>query len=653
MKIRKMTASFGNLQGETLELGDGLNIIEAPNESGKSTWCAFLTAMFYGVDSAQREKNGVKPDKVRYAPWSGQPMSGSMELECSLGEITLRRATRTVNAPMREVKAVRTGTEVPVDLPRDAGEALLGVPKAVFERSALIRQASVGVRNVPELEKRVAAIVTTGEEEASATEVDERLRAWLRARRHNRTGRLPRLEAEIEEKERALESLQDTVKARAAMDAPIARLEEECVRLRAEVSESRKRARRDALQRMKEDSGNMRALEADLQEKETAESTLAAQLEKDHFAGKTPETAQAEAERDAQRLELLEDIRSRKPAPTVWIVLFALFALCVGVFAAAQLLPVLIGGVCFLAAGAIFLVGYVRRRKVFNESASEREQLLSDYGVQTPAQLRALGGEYAALCERHACACTETEDSRAALERARERQKETDAELLHELDFTAGDSEAARLGARLLAAEERLRGMREECAAMDGRLQAMGDPMALSSELSALREEHSALSGDYAAIQLATETLAEADDELQSRFSPALGKRAGEIFRELTNGRYDAVTLDKELSAAVHAEGDAVVRESAFISTGALDQLYLALRLAICELALPEKDPCPLILDDALVNFDEKRLDAALKLLRNLAEKRQILLFTCHGRESARFLSDSGVTHITLKGAAK
>ena len=39
-----MTATFGKLQGQTLELRDGLNILEAPNETGKSTWCAFLLA---------------------------------------------------------------------------------------------------------------------------------------------------------------------------------------------------------------------------------------------------------------------------------------------------------------------------------------------------------------------------------------------------------------------------------------------------------------------------------------------------------------------------------------------------------------------------------------------------------------------------------
>ena len=72
-----MTASFGTLQNDTLELGDGLNIVFAPNESGKSTWCGFIRAMLYGVDSAAREKGGVKPDKVRFAPWSGMPMGSS------------------------------------------------------------------------------------------------------------------------------------------------------------------------------------------------------------------------------------------------------------------------------------------------------------------------------------------------------------------------------------------------------------------------------------------------------------------------------------------------------------------------------------------------------------------------------------------------
>lgn len=58
MMIKRLDATFGKLEGESLELHDGLNVISAPNESGKSTWCAFVRAMLYGVDSSERQKAG-------------------------------------------------------------------------------------------------------------------------------------------------------------------------------------------------------------------------------------------------------------------------------------------------------------------------------------------------------------------------------------------------------------------------------------------------------------------------------------------------------------------------------------------------------------------------------------------------------------------
>ena len=58
MVIHKLKATFGCLDGDTLELQPGLNVINAPNESGKSTWCAFIRSMLYGIDSAERAKTG-------------------------------------------------------------------------------------------------------------------------------------------------------------------------------------------------------------------------------------------------------------------------------------------------------------------------------------------------------------------------------------------------------------------------------------------------------------------------------------------------------------------------------------------------------------------------------------------------------------------
>ena len=83
MEIRRLTATFGKLNGDTLELTPGLNFIHAPNESGKSTWCAFLRTMVYGLPTKVR---GPAADKNRYAPWSGSGHEAdAMEAETPRG----------------------------------------------------------------------------------------------------------------------------------------------------------------------------------------------------------------------------------------------------------------------------------------------------------------------------------------------------------------------------------------------------------------------------------------------------------------------------------------------------------------------------------------------------------------------------------------
>ena len=167
-----MTATFGKLQGRSLELGDGLNIIEAPNETGKSTWCAFLLSILYGVNSRERDRAGFIADKNRFAPWSGAAMSGRMDCGTELGELTLTRATRRQTSPMGEFSAVYAGTNEPVPGLTGAacGETLLGISREVFERSAFIRQNNLPISQDAELERRIAALISSGEEGTSYTE---------------------------------------------------------------------------------------------------------------------------------------------------------------------------------------------------------------------------------------------------------------------------------------------------------------------------------------------------------------------------------------------------------------------------------------------------------------------------------------------------
>ena len=59
-------------------------------------------------------------------------------------------------------------------------------------------------------------------------------------------------------------------------------------------------------------------------------------------------------------------------------------------------------------------------------------------------------------------------------------------------------------------------------------------------------------------------------------------------------------------------------------------QLFLALRLATLEWRLEKNEPMPFIVDDILINFDDKRSKATLKVLADLSKKNQVILFTHH-----------------------
>lgn len=208
MKLLRMTATFGRLEQETLSLIDGLNVLQMPNEAGKSTWAEFLLAMLYGVDTSERVKTGVLPVKTKYQPWSGKPMEGVIELTHAGRRITITR-TSTARAPLGVFSAVYTDSGLPVEgmTGANCGEMLLGVPKSVYQRSAFVRQAGLGLTADADLEARLSALVTTGDEAISFAAADKRLLAWQNRVRHNKTGLIPDAERELATVDGALTAL--------------------------------------------------------------------------------------------------------------------------------------------------------------------------------------------------------------------------------------------------------------------------------------------------------------------------------------------------------------------------------------------------------------------------------------------------------------
>ena len=712
MDILHLTATFGRLEHQELTLSPGLNVLYAPNETGKSTWGAFIRTMLYGLSTRER---GPLADKNRFAPWSGAAMQGRMDVSEAEDAYTLLRDTKRTSSPMGEFSCTYTGTATPVAgiTAQNAGEALLGVPREVFERSAFIGQNALAVDQDAELERRIAALITTGEEDTSYSQSYERLKKQLNRRKHNKTGLIPALEREIDDLQLSLRNLDALeAQARQAQNA-LDELEQQAAALRQQAAswqalEQQSRAaeyakaaqsadeaaRRAALleesaaglpdgQGLALLEGQAAALQEDLsglaqQRREAEQARQAAESAREALASHPLYPA------DETALRQRADVIAPEKAPTVLLPIFTAGIIVIaGVLAflfRADPLPFWI----FTAMAALGIVTTAAAVTLRRRAITERQKFAEAQRIKLEAQI----AKYLPLREQEArlqaearrlndaadgaedtCrrrlagllaqvrtfepAVTDLSGAQIALANVRRRLTELTAarqqareaalyrDALQKPDRPVAaaampsvpalskedvDTELVRVQARLTAERSRL-------DTLTGQIRSLDRSSDLQDQLAQKQEQLSSLQAEYDAIALAMDALTRANTTLQNRFSPALGARAAEIFSAITAGRYDKVLLSRDFSLSAEMAGDPVGRSIRLLSQGAADQLYLAVRLAICDMVLPEEKRVPLILDDALVSFDDDRLRAALDYLLAESEKRQILLFTCQKRE--------------------
>jgi len=137
----------------------------------------------------------------------------------------------------------------------------------------------------------------------------------------------------------------------------------------------------------------------------------------------------------------------------------------------------------------------------------------------------------------------------------------------------------------------------------------------------------------YLRLRLASFILNYEIESYRQRNQSPLLKRAGEIFSRLTLNSFSSVKIDyadndRPVLVCVRPSGGKLSIEG--MSEGSCDQLYLSLRLATLEKYLDENEPLPFIVDDILVNFDDRRAESAVKVLAGLSEKTQVIFFTHH-----------------------
>lgn len=154
------------------------------------------------------------------------------------------------------------------------------------------------------------------------------------------------------------------------------------------------------------------------------------------------------------------------------------------------------------------------------------------------------------------------------------------------------------------------------------------DQIRLEEELEGLQEAWKHKDKKVRVYGLAGAFLSRARTEVLSSVEEALEKEIQKYLAIFTNGKYRQVKVNKEdLEFWVYSDEKADWVKPEELSGGAIDEFYLAFRLALVKLIFGDKKP-PLILDDPFVNFDSVRLDKTLDFFRTLASDYQIIIFT-------------------------
>lgn len=611
--IKDMRATFGALEGASLAPGEGLTVITAPNERGKSTWAAFVRAMFYGIDTRERDKAGYLADKNRYLPWSGVPMCGEITLSWDGRDITLRRSGGR-SGPFQQFDAVYTasGDPVPGLTGANAGQTLLGVGRDVFTRTALVGQNGCAVTPTPELESRIAALATAGQEDTSFTAAQRTLKDWRNRRRLNRsTGLIAELERELSAIDSSLAELSA---ARTERDEAAQHLSA----LRRERSELE--FQRSLIERVQRRDLNRRYGETEQRAAAAREELNRLPPPPEAFMGLTARqarelTAARQAELDARQTALRARRRGLRATAAIAVPLL-------GAGGLAGLIAGLSAGRTALCAGGIAALLAAAAAAVVLLTAASRQsrklaQLTEGDALPDPEAYADLLARRE-LLERELTHCAERLADLAA----------QGAQPIDTLEYLPDPTLTAEEVSQRLAGTDRALALWQ--SRLDRAEGALGtDPTALEARREQLEAELTRRAAEYDALTAAMEALDAANAALRERFSPALNREAAAIFSTLTGQRWSALTLSRDFSAMAGDGG--APRSALYLSAGTTDQLYLAVRLALCRLTLPG---VPILLDDALCAFDDARAARALELLRDMGRERQILLFTCHSREA-------------------
>ena len=665
---------FGKFHDLDLRFAEGMNILYGHNEAGKSTLHAFLQAMLYGLERRPGIGSAAKLHK-KYRPWDApERFGGTLRLA---HEGSIYRIVRDFNADdlsadgatisSLEIWNETAGVRVPD--PRGFLQAMLGgISETAFENTVSIGQlrSATSRSMVHELKSYITNLSTTGDmslDSAGALKLLRQQRSALEAKR-----------------------VPEAAKSYAQLIGEIRNIEREIAQPEYENQLRKYQALRSEVRTEQVDRQTRRE---ELLQKTAAQEAVLTQ------AGFDSGDDIRDAKEHADMLYSLCQIGAEPRERVIRIalpLLFGLLTILCGIAAvlitaiespafaqrfklAPEKVPRLVAAVSgsdlsatILVATSIGLLVLCMLLFVWRLYANAAR---TGFLRETAAELSAMLTKQIGTAEISDAAMESFRTHMDELLRAEEEletQRTTLAEVSAELQNLSNDERRY---------DVELQKQNEKQTELEGKLQHLANVKNRAEMLKRTLDENDAISTEIDAINLAAETMTELQSSIQSSFGHYLNKEAGELITGITGGVYDSMWIDQNLDIFMNTPGKIVPIED--VSSGTMDQIYLALRLAAARLiqgdtgaatstggagqagaaagastgaagtqtsaaygsAGAAETRLPLIFDDSFAMYDEQRLASALRYITEIHHG-QILLFTCHTREQ-RILKNEDV----------
>lgn len=679
MYIKKLTLShFGKFHKKEVTFGPGINVIYGENEAGKSTIHSFMRGIFFGIDKP-RGRAGKEDIYTKYQPVD-TPASYEGSMEFSYGQKEYRLYRRFYQKEKAcQLVDLTLGRELK-DWNGEISSLIPGLSESSYRNTISIGQlrARTDAELATEVRNYIANLTTTKASEVDVSKALAILNEKKRFLDNRDTGlRLQRLSEEIEEllqQERQMEENTKTLKV--LMNRQSEQEQEYQTRYRKEIQPLLQKA--GELPAILQKYRMFEELQKDILHLKGKLEELKKQIHSSHSEAELSELEkqtveveelikkQRDLEEEVKKSKaILQEIeqesrRNRKKGiiPLILGVLLCLIPLGSSAMRTGA-------GIAVIGMGIIYYLiraEHIEKRK----HAAEQEQgdhekqnfllgsrmkeiLIRNHSIDAVS----LRNKYNELMRqsllRENVRSEEKECARLVSEKE-DKQQHLIYDIQNYMKNFMNQTEVSVTGMREL--EEQVR---EQVQEFDDIKQEYEDKkVQLTIQIDRLQQslqeisDHENLLEDkqkeykeiielqkeerteQEAVLLAIQAIKELSVQIHDSFGVELSRNVSAQMREITGGRYEEVLVDENLNIKVLYENQYLPMER--LSIGTIEQLYFALRLAIAELMF-NRMSMTIIMDDSFAFYDDKRMEAVLKLL---AEKKdnQILIFTCHHREA-------------------